>query len=113
VPVLARVIEAAGISTVLVTMVPDLAERIGVPRIVGVEFPFGHTLGHAGDHEEQMNVIRDALRVLRDASEPNTVVHLPYEWPDVERWKQEWHPKEPAPIIAFLIEQRRRARAAE
>jgi len=113
VPVLARVIEAAGISTVLVTTVPDLAERIGVPRIVGVEFPFGHTLGHAGDGEEQTKVIRDALRVLRDARQPNTVEHLPYEWPDVERWKREWQPSERSPIVAFLIEQRRRSRAAE
>jgi len=113
VPVLARVIEAAGISTVLVTMMPEVTERVGAPRIVGVEFPFGHTLGHAGEREEQMKVIRDALRVLRDASEPNTVEHLPYDWPDVERWKREWHPSEPSPIVAFLIEQRRRARAAE
>jgi hypothetical protein len=113
VPVLARVIEAAGISTVLVTMVPDLAERIGVPRIVGVEFPYGHTLGHAGEREEQTKVIRDALRVLRDARQPNTVEHLPYEWPDFERWKREWQPSEPSPIVAFLMEQRRRARAGE
>ena len=63
---LARVIEAAGISTVLVTMVPYLAEAVGTPRIVGVEFPFGHPLGHAGDREEQMRVIRDALRALED-----------------------------------------------
>jgi len=111
VPVLARVIEAAGISTVLVTMMPDVTERVGVPRIVGLEFPFGHTLGHAGDREEQMKVIRDALRVLRDASEPNAVEHLPYEWPDFQRWKRAWQPGEPSPIIAFLIEQIRRARA--
>ena len=112
-PVLARVIETAGISTVLVTMMSDVAERIGVSRTVGLEFPFGHTLGHAGERDEQTKIIRDALRVLRDAREPNTVEHLPYEWPDVERWKREWHPSEPSPIIAFLREQRRRARGAE
>ena len=112
-PVLARVIEAAGISTVLVTVAPDLAERVGVPRIVGVEFPFSHVLGHAGDRDEQMKVIRDALRVLRDARQPNTVEHLPYEWPDFERWKREWHPKELPPIVAFLMERRRQARGGE
>jgi hypothetical protein len=52
VPVLARVIEAAGISTVVVTMVPYLAEASGAPRIVAVEFPFGHPLGHAHDRDE-------------------------------------------------------------
>jgi hypothetical protein len=105
---LARVIEAAGISTVMVTTMPEAAERVGAPRIVGVEFPYGHALGHAGDCEEQMRVIRDALRVLRDARQPNTVEHLPYEWPDVERWRQEWQPPEPSPIVAALREQRRR-----
>jgi hypothetical protein len=113
VPVLARVIEAAGISTVLVTVAPDLAERVGVPRIVGVEFPYSHVLGHAGDREEQTKVIRDALRVLRDARQPNTVEHLPYEWPDFEGWKREWHPKELPPIVAFLMERRRQARGGE
>jgi hypothetical protein len=94
-------------------MMPDVAERAGVPCIVGVEFPFGHTLGHAGDREEQMKVIGDALRVLAQARQPNAVEHLPYEWPDFERWKREWQPSEPSPIVGLLIEQRRRAKAAE
>ena len=110
---LARVIEAAGISTVIVTMMPYFAEAMGVARAVGVAFPFGHPLGHAGDHEEQMTVIGDALRVLREASGPGTVEHLPYEWPDFERWKREWHPREPSPLMAFLLERRRQARAGE
>ena len=41
-PVLARVIEAAGIPTVTVTMMPILAEKHRLPRVIGVEFPFGH-----------------------------------------------------------------------
>ena len=106
-PVLARVIEAAGISTVIVTMMPHFAEGLGVARAVGVEFPFGHPLGHAGDRDEQMKVIGDALRVLRDAPGPGTVEHLPYEWPDFERWKTEWQPAEPSPIVALLRERRR------
>ncbi len=47
VPVLARRLEDAGIPTVLVTMMPDIAERLLAPRIVGVEFPFGHAFGPA------------------------------------------------------------------
>src|SRR5258708_17648383 len=45
VPVLARWIEAAGIPTVVVTMMPATAEERRAPRIVGVEFPFGHPFG--------------------------------------------------------------------
>jgi len=113
--VLARVIEAAGISTVIVTLMPYFAEALGVPRAVGVEFPFGHPLGHAGDRDEQMKVIGDALRVLRDAPGPGTVEHLPYEWTDFPPgadWKREWQPAEPSPIVALLRE-RMRAQAEE
>jgi hypothetical protein len=91
-------------STVLVTMMPSWAERIGVPRTVGVEFPFGHTLGHAGDGREQTAVIADALRTLAEAPERGTIVHLPYTWPDFERWKREWQPEKPSPIIRLLRE---------
>jgi len=101
VPVLARVIEAVGISTVIVTPMPYFAEALGVPRSVGVAFPFG-----------QSKVIGEALRVLREAPGPGTVEHLPYEWPDYERWKREWQPAEPSPIVALLRE-RMRAQAQE
>jgi hypothetical protein len=104
VPVLARTFEAAGMSTVLVTMMPFWSEKLGVPRTAAVEFPFGHTLGHAGDAQEQTAVVRDALRVLTEAREPGTVVHLPYNWPDFERWKREWQPEVASPIIRMLRE---------
>jgi len=61
-------------STILVTMMPYWSGKIGVPRTAGVEFPFGHTLGHAGDAQEQAAVIGDALRVLAEVQEPGTVV---------------------------------------
>jgi hypothetical protein len=105
VPVLARTFEAAGMSTVLVTMMPYWAERTGVPRTVGVEFPFGHTLGHANDAQEQAQVIGDALQALAEARGPGMVVHLPYTWPDFERWKRDWQPEKPSPIIRMLREQ--------
>lgn len=92
-------------STVLVTMMPYWAEKIGLPRTVAVEFPFGHTLGHADEAQEQSAVIGDALRVLVEAREPGTVVHLPYTWPDFEHWKREWQPEKPSPIIRMLREQ--------
>jgi len=105
--VLARVIEAAGISTVLVTMMPYWSEKVGAPRTLGVEFPFGHPLGHAGDREEQLAVIREALRVLREAREPGAVEHLEREWPDSERWKTAWYPPELPPVIKVLLERLR------
>ena len=89
-------------STVLVTMMPFWSDKIGVPRTAGVEFPFGHTLGHPGHTQEQKAVIGDALRLLAQAREPGSITHLPYEWPDFEQWKREWQPEKPAPIIRLL-----------
>jgi hypothetical protein len=106
VPVLARVLEAAGLSTVTVTMMPGYAAKSGIPRAVGAEFPFGHPLGRPGDRDMQRAVIRDALRVLAEAPGPNTVVHLPYEWPEPQEVAYKaWQPREMSPIVRYLREQ--------
>ena len=63
-PVLARLIEAAGIPTVTVTMMPALAAAVLAPRIVGVEFPYGHPFGMPADRAMQRTVLETALTVL-------------------------------------------------
>lgn len=109
---LARTFEAAGLSTVFVTMMPYFAERMGVPRTLAVEFPFGHTLGMAGDRDMQLRVIRAALTVLRDAPGPGHIAHFEEPWPgDFDEWRKRWQPAEPSPIVRWLREQaERRAR---
>ena len=105
-PVLARAIEAAGLATILVTMMPYWAEKIGTPRTLGVEFPFSQTLGQAGDVAQQMRVLRQALRVLADAAEPGTIVHSDETWPiDQKTAYKGWQPTEPSPIIAVMAPQ--------
>ena len=69
-PVLARIVEAAGIPTVIVTMLPDLAERFRLPRIVGVGFPFGHPLGMVHDREMQRTVTVAALSLYERTDLP-------------------------------------------
>ncbi len=104
-PVLARAIEAAGISTILVTMMPYWAEKLGTPRTLGVEFPYGHPLGRAAERDEQLAVIRSALRVLREAAAAGTIDHFERPWPeDEEEWRRRWQPQEPSPVIKFLRE---------
>ena len=105
---LARTFEAAGMSTMLVTMMPYWAEKLGVPRTVGVEFPYGHMLGMPGDREMQMSVIRAALSLLAEATEPGTLRELDIEWPQpFDEAKKDWQPLEPSPIIKMMLEQRR------
>jgi hypothetical protein len=93
-------------STVLVTIMPFWAERLGIPRTVGVEFPFGHPLGRPGDSETQMGIIRSALAMLEEAAEPGETRELDYVWPqDLDVAKRDWQPSEPSPIIRMLKEQ--------
>ena len=100
---LARTLEAANLSTVLVTMMPYWSEKIGVPRTLAVEFPFGHTLGAPYDAPQQKRVILEALNVLAEAPEPGRIVHSGENWDEpIEDAIQSWQPKEPSPIIAEL-----------
>jgi len=103
VPVLARTFEAAGLSTVLVTPMPFWAEKVGVPRTLAVEFPFGHTLGQPHDAAQQMRVIRQALAALETAESPGTIVDSPETWPvPLKEACQTWQPDGPSPVVQLL-----------
>jgi hypothetical protein len=111
VPVLARLIEAAGIATVVVTMMPDIADALVTPRVVGVEFPFGHPFGRPGDVGTQRRVLLTALTVLAGAARPGTRVDVDIEWPEPRKEAyRAWQPREPSPIVALMLE-RQRARS--
>jgi hypothetical protein len=107
VPVLARRIEAAGIPTVVVTMMPDVADALLAPRVVGVEFPFGHTFGMPGDDATHRRVLETALTVLAGAGAPGTRVDVDVAWPQPrgEAYKS-WQPAEPSPIVKLLLDRR-------
>ncbi len=77
---IARVLEEAGISTVCIIMRREVAQNVKPPRALFVKFPFGAPLGPAGDVETQRGVIREALSVLADATEPETIVDSPRMW---------------------------------
>lgn len=117
-PVLACIFELAGMSTVLVTNMPFWSERIGAPRSLGVEFPFGHILGPAGDGAMQRRVILQALDLLQTAPGPGTIEHFQEPWPEpLELARRRSEPEAPPPIAAemgrhigkFLMGMRRRS----
>jgi hypothetical protein len=110
VPVLARWIEAAGIPTVTVTMMPAVAEERRAPRIVGVEFPYGHAFGMPHDRVMHRRILELALRVLAGASAFATRVDLDVEWPvPLREAYRSWQPVEPSPIVKMLLEARAKA----
>jgi hypothetical protein len=113
---LARLFERAGLSTVVLNMMPRIAARTGAPRTLGVEFPFGHPVGPAGDVGFQTRVLGAALDLLARAEPPGPVVEdFPEPWPlDFDVWKRAWHPREQSPIVRMMVQEgllRRRERA--
>ena len=103
---LARLIEEAGIPTVTVTMMPDIAERFLLSRIVGVQFPYGQAFGMVGDRAMQREVALAAVGLLADADGPGIRRDLDIEWP-VERKVayRAWQPPVPSPIVQVFLDQ--------
>jgi hypothetical protein len=82
---------------------PFWAEKVGVPRTLAVEFPFGHLLGTPHDSAQQMRVIREALRILETPATPGEIQHSAEVWPEpLDEARKSWQPPEPSPIIAVM-----------
>lgn len=110
-PVLARVVEDTGIPTVTVSMMPVFSDKYRSSRVLGVEFPFGHSFGMVNDAEMQTRTLRAALGLLVSAQGPETRVDVKETWPvDAKVAYKSWQPAEPSPIVAHSIDQIRRTR---
>lgn len=74
----AAALERAGISTVTLVLLREVAERVRPPRAMWVPFPHGYPLGAPGDPDLQHRVIEAALRLLeRDDLDPPVLTSLP------------------------------------
>jgi hypothetical protein len=62
--VLARVFEAAGLTTIALALIQEHVRKVRPPRALFVPFPFGYALGRANDPEFQHRVIAAALDLL-------------------------------------------------
>ena len=67
---LAHVLEAAGIATVTIVPIRNVAERIRPPRALAVEFPLGLPLGKPGDADFQHRVLDAAFALLERPAGP-------------------------------------------
>ena len=77
----ARVIEASGIPTTLVSTGRDLTEQIRPPRSLFVNFPMGNHFGALGAVEQQRGILRAALEQPWTLEEPGVIVDHDEEWP--------------------------------
>ncbi len=76
----ARVVEEAGIPTVLVSTGRDLTALVRPPRSLFVNFPMGNPFGPPGDADQQRRILRDALELFDSTVEPGLIVDAPYRW---------------------------------
>ena len=77
---LAREIEAKGVTTVALALVREVAVAARAPRFLYVRWPFGHALGEPGNVAQQRTVLHDMLTMAAIAPRPGLVVDLPYRW---------------------------------
>ncbi len=77
---LARIIEDAGIPTIVLGQLERVLQQVRPPRAVLTSFPRGATLGAPGNAEQQRQVLLDTLATLEEAETPGELYTLPYEW---------------------------------
>lgn len=83
----ANVLEAAGITTVVVGSARDIVEEAGVPRFVFTDLPLGNPYGEPGDTATQAQVLDLALTTAESAIAPRTTIGAPTRWSGPEDWR--------------------------
>ena len=83
----ARHLEANGLSTVIMGCAKDIVEHCGVPRFLFSDFPLGNAAGRPFDVESQALTLELALRVLETAPAARTTVKSPLRWREDTSWK--------------------------
>jgi hypothetical protein len=86
----ARMLEEAGIATVVMGCAKDIVEYVGVPRFLFSDFPLGNAAGRPNDPESQALTVELALRLLEGAPGPRTTMQSPLKWNDDPSWKLDY-----------------------
>jgi len=87
---LARHLESAGISTVVMGAAKDIVEYCGVPRFLFSDFPLGNAAAKPQDVSSQDFNFDLALRLLESAPAPRTTIQSPLIWSDDPSWKLDY-----------------------
>lgn len=78
--VIQRVIEAAGVPTISITLASDITAMAKVPRAVSPAFPMGDPIGEPFFVRQQMAIVQSLVQNLYSIGRPGTIVSLPYRW---------------------------------
>ncbi|MBU2548379.1 MAG: hypothetical protein KKB20_08225 [Proteobacteria bacterium] len=100
----ARVLEAGGVSTVTFTAARDIAASAGNPRQIFLNYPLGSPAGRPHDPENQHQVLRAGLKLLEEADRPGIIVDLPFVWSEDTTWMDKFMTDE-QPFLSDEAEQ--------
>ncbi len=87
----ARHLEANGISTVVMGCAKDIVEHAAVPRFLFSDFPLGNSAGKPHDPDSQAFTLELALRLLESAPAAQTTVQSPLRWSADASWKRDYN----------------------
>jgi D-proline reductase (dithiol) PrdB len=90
VSLIARHLEANGVSTIVMGCAKDIVEHAAVPRFLFSDFPLGNSAGKPHDPESQAFTLELALRVMESAPGPQTTVQSPLRWSTDPSWKRDY-----------------------
>lgn len=91
VSLVARHLEANGISTVIMGCAKDIVEFAAVPRFLFSDFPLGNSAGKPHDVASQALTLELALQLLESAAGPQTTVQSPLIWSEDASWKLDYN----------------------
>nr|MBA5588241.1 hypothetical protein [Anaerobacillus isosaccharinicus]QOY38314.1 hypothetical protein AWH56_012725 [Anaerobacillus isosaccharinicus] len=75
-----KAVEKAGISTILITHLPELTEKVDPPRALHLKFPLGRSFGAANRNDLQRKIVVDMLNAIVEMDETEKIRKLPYRW---------------------------------
>lgn len=84
---IARQVEAAGISTLCMGSALDILKAGKPPRAAFLDYPLGHTTGKPNQPELQREILVQALEGFTSLTVPGSIKTLPFRWDD-EDWKR-------------------------
>jgi hypothetical protein len=90
VSLVARHLEANGVSTVVMGCAKDIVEHCGVARFLFSDFPLGNSAGRPHDVDSQEMTLELALALLETAAEPRTTLQSPLRWSASSEWKRDY-----------------------
>ncbi len=91
--------EAAGLSTVALSTMPEVTASMAAPRVAGIGYPQGRPLGMPGDASGQRAVLQAALEAFERIEGPGGRIDLDFEPPPR---RERLLPKEMPPIVKLL-----------